>query len=435
MATTTTWESLIERIVNNLWPGRFPLKITATGGSGTTFVASTAAYSSASANAYDAVYIFILDTTDDLAPKGEFGQVTSAGFTAASGTWALGSTLTAIASGDVGLFLYGLHPNELLDAANDIQRTLYLPRYTIMSPITDGDMEATGTTSWADVGTCTQTKSTTASEVLTGTQSLKLVITAGITNGVTSDPLPVQDSENILVSVAFKTATTLGSLSVQLYDVTNAAAIQTVTPTNTRLPAWAECRFEKAVPSGCQQIAIRLLNSSATDEATVYVDWVAAYRTEESTYNLPTAVLDATDAAIMFLPLGFSTDDSYVYNASLNFEAWPSEPLRDLRALNSQRIVVGRPIQYPLFLKYRTTGSVMSALTSTTEAPVEMILHGALSICLNKLADRTGDMATKADLVRRAVAAFAVYQHLLDAAGLLRPRVVSSRRERVNVPW
>jgi len=369
------------------------------------------------------------------APEGEVVRITSAGFTVATGSFAVSPNWTAAsASGDIGLFTYNLHPNEILDAANDIQRTLYLPRYTILTPITDGDMEASNTTSWVDVGTCTQTKTTTASEVLTGIQALKLVIPAGVTNGVTSTNLAVQDGETILVSVAFKTSG--ANISVQLYDVTNSAAIKTITPANAIFTTWVECRFLDAVPSGCRNVAVRLLNASASTETTAYVDWVAAYRTQHQTLDLPSQVLDAVDPVLKCLPLGLSTDDNQIYNAELEFSSWPSEPLRDFRALTSHRITVGTPIEYPLFLSYRTTGSTMSTLASTTEAPVELILHGALSICLGKLADRAQNTAMKADYARRAFNASRVYHELLDALELARPQVPQRGGiRRVDVPW
>ena len=106
-----------------------------------------------------------------------------------------------------------------------------------------------------------------------------------------------------------------------------------------------------------------------------------------------------------------------------------------MRGVNSQRAVVGIPISRPLFLKYRTTGTVMSAITSTTEAPQELILHGTLEICLKKLASRTRNKDLKQDFLFRAATAGRVYKDLLDDADLAKPKAKSAGPRRVSVPW
>src|SRR3989304_6305190 len=97
MAQSTTLATLLERVAENVWDDKYPVKITATGGAVGTFVSSTAGSSSSDVNAYDGVWIYILYDAGGAAaaPEGQSRRVSTAGFTVASGTWAINPDWTA----------------------------------------------------------------------------------------------------------------------------------------------------------------------------------------------------------------------------------------------------------------------------------------------------------------------------------------------------
>ncbi len=429
MATTTTLRTLLERIAEGLWPGHFPVKITAVSNADkAVFEATTAAWTSGSVNDYDGVYIYILYDAGAAggAPEGELVRVTSGGFTIADGTFAVSPEFTvAPTTGDIGLFLYGLHVDELIDGINDIQRTLTLPRYLIASAINDGDMEGASadvTTDWPDVtGTPTQTKDTT--EVLTGTQSLKVVTTV-LDTSVGSKSLPVTEDESLLLSVPVKC--TAGSLRVQLYDATSGAEIEGATVDEE---AWTEVRFTESVPDDCQNVQVRFIAKTAA--TTAYVDSVSLLPTSRGLLSLPSQLADATDLLdVMYLPAGLASEADYSYVAlSKELVHWPWDGhLRDMEGVTSHRTSVGTPISHPLFLKFRSAGTALSALTSTTYAPEELVVTGALSILNGKLGilNRDGGRLEKADRQRKA------YHSMLDGLGLARPTPTRPAQRRVS---
>src|SRR3990172_382 len=185
--------------------------------------------------------------------------VTSNTATVLTGTgWSGGSnpgdgdawTLTGLSS----YFLYGLTMFEIDDAINNIVRSLHLPRYVALSLLNDGNMEgasANVATDWPDsTGTPTQTKE--KSIILTGTQSLKLVI-ATLDDSVRSQSLPVTEGDVFKYAGASKQ--TAGSLRHQIYDVTNAAEI---IGTTVGEEDWTDVRFQAfSIPSDCQNIQVR----------------------------------------------------------------------------------------------------------------------------------------------------------------------------------
>lgn len=420
MATTVTLATLLERLTENLWPGQFPVKITATGGAVGTFIAATAAYSSGHANAYDGVGIYMLSTTDALAPQGEFVKVTSAGFTPASGTFAVSPAWTVSpASGDVGLFLYGLPPDNIIDAINDIQRTMKVPRFLPLSLITDGDMETTGVGNWTDVGApTTKAKITTAAETLL---RQALDVAAGLDAGVTTANIAVEDTDTVYLSVPIRTQT--GSVKVILYNATASSIIKSVTVSAT---PYTEVRFSEGVPASCKNVTVRLLGGEAGSRWRT--GWVSLL-TNNKVYSLPSAIVDSSEFIQAYylynLHSGTSNDTLRMWDQELR--VWPSELLpRDWRGASPNRIAIDTPLYGPIFVSFRSALAVLSALTDTTEIPEELLVEGALGICLKQLAARARSPQVEAKLKARQARAETNYFSMLESKGLGSPTVVYS---------
>ena len=428
MATTTTLEVLLERVTENLWPGKHAVKVTATGGGLTSFVASGKVYSSGHANAYDGVYIYILDTTDDLAPEGEISQVTAAGFAPSTGTWTVSPAYTvAPASGDVGLFLYGLHSDEILDGINDVQRHLTIPRILPLTLAAGGDMEG-AVTDFTDVGVPTTKEMVTTTANVLLRQSLHLVADTDV--GKRTASINIHEIEQLFLSVAVRVPT--GSCKVVLYDATASAAIKTVTVNETD---WQEVRFYESPPASCEQIQVRVLGGAAASD--FYVGWISLLYRDRGVYDLPSTIADASEVQdVLYLPGSTSGDTSDVYLPLQDaLRPWPYSSFpRDWRGAHTNRIAIDQAVSRPIFVQFRTASAALAALTDTTVTPQEIIVQGALAACLRRLRDRTLDPARKGDYEVRRRIAQRNYDELLDKHGLGRPEPKLIPQRRVAVP-
>jgi hypothetical protein len=433
VATSYALRVALRRLAAIVFSGYAPITATATGGTTATFVSTSAQVNKSSTSAYNGVTVLIDSDAGGAAaaPEGEARSVSAAGFVIASGTWTVSPVYTtAPATGDTAIFLYGLTKQDIIEAVNDIILTFQLPRYLPVTAFNDGNMEdaaADAATDWPDVdGTITQTKDTT--EVLTGTQSLKLVSTS-VDHSVRSLSLPVIESEPYFIWTPFKV--TAGSLRAQLYDVTNAAEISGITMDEN---AWGIPIFQGSVPNDCQNLQMRFVSKTAS--TTAYVDHVGGGPLRHE-WDVPSEIGDASNiTGISALRLGQSAEagDSYVWTG--DFEPWPSPGIhRDYQAVNSHRVEIARAFNVPLFYEFEAPGTALSAMADTFYASAkvyEAILEGAAAGCLNKLAQGAHDPQRRAELRQEADEHRRAYRGLLDAAQVAQPRIVGTSQRRVH---
>jgi hypothetical protein len=371
-------------------------------------------------NAADGVGVYVPSVT--ASPKESY--VTRGGLTVASGTYTMSPAYgSSPGSGVSAYFLYGLTMNEIDDAINNIVRSLYLPRYVALSLINDGNMEgasANVTTDWPDsTGSPTQTKET--SIVLTGTQSLKLVI-ATLDDSVRSQSLPVTEGDIFQFSTAIKC--TAGSLRAQVYDVTNSIEIPGAGATVDE-EDWTEVRLPSiTIPADCQNIQIRYI--AKTTSTTAYVDYAAPYSTRDI-YSLPSQIVDASDVlGVSYLPVGRTSEaaDSYIGLSEI-MQPWPYSTLKDYAGVNSHRIEIREPCFDPLFVHFRAPDSALAQNTSDTDTtfiPIDVLVYGAVAECHRKM----GNM-------EKAKEWAGMYDAALNGIDLGKPVITRSAQRRVYV--
>lgn len=426
MALSTTWETILPDITEKVFASvTTAKKATLTGGSTTTLVSSAHVFGGTGANAYDGVRAFILDTTDDAAPKGEERRVSAGGFTGSTGTWTVGTAYSAAPeSGDVVLFLYGFAHQDVLDAANRVQNANFWPRYVALSLVTDANMEDSGVASWVDVsGTPTQTKETTI--VLTGKQSLKIVTTV-LDESVRSVSVPVTENTTLYVSVPVKL--TAGSLRVQLYDVTNGAEIHGTTVDEED---WTEVRFNDTVPANCQNVQVRFIAKTAA--TTAYVDHVSLLPAGREVYNLPVFTdMEHVEGLYYQMP-GTASEAEHAYRAfEKRLQRWPDyESLTDYAGVNSHRIQTHCG-GYPLWVKGFQKDAEFTGLSSTTFAPPDAIVWGTVAELQETQAGRLSGRFMQAKFAEAAQSRQR-YQACLPE-GMGRPMVEFGGFERVRLP-
>lgn len=428
MSTSTSWQTLFPQIARHVYSGKDIIDITGTGTAVGTVVDSTRAYTGRSANAYDGVGMFCY-SADSAAPEGEFRRVTSGGFAGATGTWTVAPDWTAApAAGDKFILMRGgLDDNQFLDAANAVITAHAWPQYLAATMIVDGNFTAADpATGWADVtGTPTQTAETT--EVLTGKQSMKVVYTV-VDTSVGCAAVPVTESEQLLVWAVVKC--TAGSLRVQLWDNTNGAEIDGTTVDEE---AWTIVALQNTnVPDDCQNVSVRLVNKTAA--TTAYIDHVGLLSQDRELYEVIPEITDASHIErAMHLPLRTPSEASDAWVWGEEFEPWPGgEALKDYFAVNSHRANLQRPSIYPIFWQFRDYESDLTALSSTTVAPADVVEYGAAAELLERWADRL-DGDERGKKLAKAAKCRQVYASVMSSIQLDRP-TVTFHNPRVAVP-
>ena len=431
MATTVTFKTLAEDIINELEAGKSTRvlidRVVDADPAIASLAISSEAYASASVNAYDGVNVYFVPLAGDTGNLIYATRITRAGFTAASGTFAfapsIGGTGWDATNARNIWFMRGYTRTDMLQAVNRVLASMFNDAYLPLTLITDGDMEASGVTGWADaVGTPTQTKET--SIVLTGMQSLKIVTTV-VDHAVTSASLPVTENETLVLWAPVKC--TAGSLRVSLWNVTAGSEIHGVTINEE---AWTTPLFTYPVPDNCQNVAVRLVAKTAA--TTAYVDHVGLLSNMRSIYDLPSSIVDLSYLEdVQYLPRPYPSEASESYQGFTEcLKPWPwTAELRDWRAVTSHRIGIGAPSLNPIFLRFKRALPALSADTDTTVGPELVIVEGALSELKKSLGQKRQD----GFLLQQAAAHARAYHRMLDNLGLARPTGKMREQYRVSV--
>lgn len=199
-------------------------------------------------------------------------------------TWHLAMTNATTTTMTYGLYL-GVPPARqglnkgLTEYINDVLRQLRYRHYALLTLVTDGDMETSGVTNWT-TSNSTATKSTTAAYITGGTQSLR-VLNSSATGYVQSASVPVVEGQSYECAADVRVSS--GTAILRLWDVTNAASIDTATTTELRK---GFLYLDNAlIPSGCKQVAVRLVGTES--DADIYWDNVTLRNREAREMSLP----------------------------------------------------------------------------------------------------------------------------------------------------
>ena len=311
--------------------------------------------------------------------------LTTASFTTASGTVTVAPAFTAkiVTRSDL-VFCPDVHPDEIQRAIN---RTLSSLRFISHLPVTlipDGDMEDTYTLGssasftqwWAVSSPTTAAKSTTSYPFPFGRKYIDVVTGAVISRGVQSATVAIDPNETLNVAVMLQktpTATEVGDINVILYDVTNSAALKTVTVTGQQpVVVW----FQQAPISTTEEVAIQVLASSASGSS-FRVGPTHLWSQSRNRFSLDTSsVVRASDVKGLYeLPLGPTTETD-VYLVGEPLRPLTREVERDDRAniIN----IVAPYTNYPLFMQANQRWPALTYDSETTYADRDTVAQGAL---------------------------------------------------------
>ena len=267
-------------------------------------------------------------------------------------------------------FLFGKErPNLLRTSINRVLRNMRYPAYLPVTLITDGDMEDSGTTNWAQVTGGTIAKSATTDSGLPFGRQVLHVSAAGDQEGATSNAVSVDPDELLYVAVPIDLVS--GSADVILYDLTNSTALKTVNVTEF-LPGMV--LFQQSAGSTTKNVTVRLLGSEASSE--FYVGPVFMWSGSRDRYAADTSSLErGRDIKNAFtLRPGQTIEDDVYHIGDLRDSLFEGE--RDDRA---NLININIPHSgYPTLIQGDRRYVELLYDTSTTFAERDMVVQGAM---------------------------------------------------------
>ena len=298
-------------------------------------------------------------------------------FTVASGTvtvapaFSNASVAVKILSRSDMVFGTDIHPDELKRFIATVMTSQRFHSYLPVTLVTDGDMEDSGVTNWAAIGSpTTREKTATSYPFQFGRQALHIV-TSSLDEGATSNDVPVGDEEVLELAVAIKVVS--GTVDVILYRSTaTAAALKTVTVSDIEpVIVW----FQQSPSSGTKNVTVRFESATASSEW--YVGPVMLLSDHRERYSLDTSsVVRAADVRGLFtLPLGQLVETDVYLTGGL-LEPVSRQVERDDRGnlIN----VVARAPWYPLFMEAYQRWPELTYDTETTYADRETVVMGAM---------------------------------------------------------
>lgn len=410
--STTNFPTVRLRVLDVLYADRSIVRGTATGGSTSTVVDSSAALPGATTDHFDYAFIKITTTTDGNAPQGEVRAISEGGYTVASGTLTTSAVFTAaVASGDTYEIHYGPHPNWLDRLINKYARnfhfkTLWPLTLHIVNDATtpgqdDNNMEDSGTTAWTAVNV-TLSKSTAA---FNGAQSLSTLATAADGYAEPDNDLQVDEGKSYYAAIMCAASPGPDSGYLQIWDTDNNAAIDASDQVTQE--TWTEIVIPWTPPSGCRSVEPRL--RAVNDGDQVFWDDYQIWSQDGHIYPLPFWITRKEQIKdVVVYPLGTGSIAGDV-NYRSNEHRGQSVPWRFERedyganeeihiwvpSIGQSRpyVLAERPIAEVSF-DYGTAGTGTTANTIPIDSQTtDLLVSGILSEAFRELASKSSDGA------------------------------------------
>lgn len=228
------------------------------------------------------------------APEGEISPITDS--VASTGTLTVNPALSAaVASTDKYQIWRNIHPQDALDTLDQIlTEECYLPDWTLLTEVPDGDMEQNNTTDWeAGAGTFTKVSTEPA---MWGRRWGQLVNSGANDYVQNANKLRVIPGKRYHVSALSRGFDT--TMKLMAYDNSHHAEIESVTHSNEAI---VRLHMEITIPSGCYDLRVRM--GSANNNDTTFWDEVCVYALDTARLPLPFWVKNKQQVKGIFSPV------------------------------------------------------------------------------------------------------------------------------------
>lgn len=274
----------------------------------------------------------------------------------------------------------------LREYVNAVLRGLRRRDLGLLTLVTDGDCEATGTTHWTANGTAVVAKATTG---VTGGQASLSVTTPAGGDYVASASVPVLAGAQYSVCADCYETAGYGCQLV-VWDVTNAAAIETL---STSALGQHYLAAGVTVPAGCQQLELRL--SSVTAHASAVSYWDTLSLRSQTAHAMAAPAWLTTRAwleDVVYRAGGTraDTNEAYQYDRAglvpLHWWQASEEATGGLRV----EFAPAPPVASHLFVQAQRPYAELTALDDTTTADPDLLKAWALVNLYTDLDNRAG---------------------------------------------
>lgn len=229
------------------------------------------------------------------APEAEIRPITNS--VASTGVLTVDPVFSAaVVSTDSYQIWRNLHPQRVLDTLDQIlAEECYLPDWTLLTEVPDGDMEQNNTTDWT-ASNVTHTKVTSEPAMWGKRWSSVATTTAGgyIQNAAALRVIP---GKRYHVSALVRASAASTTAQLIAYDNTNSTAIATKTSANQ---ATVRLYADITIPAGCYDLRIRMGNSENT--VTSLWDEVCVFAYDTKRLPLPFFVKNKQQIKGIFRP-------------------------------------------------------------------------------------------------------------------------------------
>ena len=345
---------------------------TANGGSNVTLTDSVQlAYSSGDANAFDRVFVYQMELAD--ASTRGYSQITVGGWDFANNKATMSPAVAVtVAATDVYVLTHE-QPNRLFAAINEALRNDYVETlFPLSMKIVQNDcndMEASTVATDYKVSTGNAVAAAETTVVFSGAVSLGLTCNVANEYAALTTQIPVNATER-LHAAAMCSVTQGDDAAFRVWDVTNNVEIDSATSDEV---AWMNLQppvFD--VPSGCEQIDLRLEGIGSTD--VTYWDDVQVWFDGTGVYPLPAYIQSPSQLlAVHAFPQGtVGPADDYDYRMN-EYAAYPLRWEWVSKNPGSMRIKVGCGDARPYLVTLRPRAE-LSTDTATSSANLDWVV-------------------------------------------------------------
>jgi hypothetical protein len=276
------------------------------------------------------------------------------------------------------------HPQQAERALSRVLRKLRREVLIPVSVLANPDFEV-DTASWGATS-CVIARVTTAARVFHGTGALFIDATGGNLIASSETIRVVEGRPWILACMGMAD---IGTLTLVGRDITNSADISGAASTDEEAytELWVSSGY-MTIPSGCEELVVRLQGVGATDE--FYVDDVILWPAERAWFTLPSFVEDPDDFVSVgyyrYAPAAPGTHSSHADEG--DWVTWPHRLKPNFIEEGGGRpfqIEMQTPIRRPLYARVRRPFADLAADADTTTADRELVVGLTMREIINEL--------------------------------------------------
>lgn len=274
-------------------------------------------------------------------------------------------------TGKFDVYTRGVTLELIRKAVNNAVHEMYYEDRLPLTLVADGDMRSSGFANWTAGGSPTVSK-VANTNAIEGPRSLRVLATVA-NDYVQSDSILADPTNRAQQYVRALVRADVGTCTLQAYDVTNSAVIDSLTWT---MRGWGILEFSFTLPATCEEYAFRLVSVSSTSDAY----WAYVQNLQPGAHEIVApdwAIRSGQIRNVLMDRSGRNRwDDPNFYPVDFHLVPDPTNPN------NQYKIHLDTPISGPLWLDATMPGEMLVADAQTTFLDrTELVAKSAMALC------------------------------------------------------